>query len=167
MDAFRTMSIARVSLAVLAGALFIVACGGSGDSEAPGQAGEVQQRAVSAPSGSIRSVYEQNIKMMEDFTNALEKAANADQVAAALNAYTRQIERLGPEMKALRERYPHLEEMDRRGEFPDEVKDLESKFGELGMKMGMGMVKVMQYENDPKVREAREKMMAAAQKLME
>jgi len=168
MKPLRKMSITWVSLAVLAGALFSVACGGgAADSDAPGEPGEVKPRAVSAPGGSLRAVYEQNIKIMEDFSSALEKAGNADQVATALNAYTRQIEKLGPQMKALKQKHPELEEMERTGRFPDEVKDLESKFGELGMKMGMGMAKVMQYEDNPKVREAKDKMLAAAQKLMQ
>jgi len=166
MKTFKKISIATAALAVFAGTLLFVACGGgAGDADAPGEPGEVEARAVSAPRG-IRAVYENNIRMMEDFSRAMDKAANADQVTAALNGYTRQMEKLAPQMKALKEKYPQLADMERTGEFPDEVKDLEEKFTELGMKMMKAMVKVMEYEDNPKVRAAQEKMLEAAEQLM-
>jgi len=113
-----------------------------------------------------RSVYEKNIQIMDDFSAAMDKAANADQVVAALNRYTREMETLGPTIKALHEKHPELAEMDKRGSFPEELKDLEDRFAQMGMKMMRAMAKVMQYKNDPAVMQAHERMMTTAQKLM-
>jgi len=137
----------KLAITVLAISLLMLACGGS------------------SGSGSLRAALEQNLKMMEDFSNALDKAQNADQVAAALNQYTREIEKIGPKMKALMEKYPEL--ADQEGTFPEELKDLEEKFSAMGMKMMGAMGKVMQYANDPKVTAAQQKMLEASQKMMQ
>lgn len=50
--------------------------------------------------------------------------------------------------------------------FPEELKDLEDKFAEMGTKMMRAMAKVMQYEKDPAVMEAQQRMLTTAQKLM-
>ncbi len=114
----------------------------------------------------VRAVYEKNIQIMDDFSAAMDKADNAGQVVAALNRYTREMETLGPRIKALREKHPELVEMDKRGRFPEELKDLEDRFADMGMKMMLAMAKAMQYQNDPAVMEAQQRMMTTAQKLM-
>jgi len=114
----------------------------------------------------VRAVYEKNIQIMDDFSAAMDKAANAAQVVAALNRYTREMESLGPKIKALREEHPELVEMDKRGRFPEELNDLEDRFADMGMKMMRAMAKVMQHQNDPAVMEAQQRMMTTAQKLM-
>jgi hypothetical protein len=114
----------------------------------------------------LRSVYEKNIQIMDDFSVAMDKAANADQVVASLNRYTREMETLGPRIKALREKHPELVEMDERGSLPEELKDLEDKFAAMGMKMIDAMAKVMQYEKGSAVMEAQQRMLTTAQKLM-
>jgi len=50
--------------------------------------------------------------------------------------------------------------------FPEELKDLEDKFAEMGTKMMRAMAKVMQYEKDPAVMEDQQRMLTTAQKLM-
>lgn len=138
----------KLLITLLAVSLLMLACGGSAGSDSP------------------RAVLEQNLKMMDDLSNALEKAENADQVAAALNQYTKEIEKFGPKMKALMEKYPEL--ANKEGKFPEELKDFEEKFEAMGMKMmGAMMGKVMQFATDPKVTEAQQKMMEASQKMMQ
>ncbi len=138
----------KLVFTMLVVSLLMTACGGSAGSDSP------------------RAVLEQTLKMMDDLSNALEKADNADQVAAALNQYTKEIEKIGPSMKALREKYPEL--ANNEGKFPEELKDFEEKFNAMGMKMmGAMMGKVMQYASDPKVTAAQQKMMEASQKMMQ
>lgn len=138
----------RGILGVLGLSVLLVGCGrGSGRSD-------------------VRAVYEKNIQIMDDFSVAMGKAANADQVVAALNRYTREMETLGPRIRAVREKHPELVEMDNRGSFPEDLKDLEEKFAAMGMNMMRAMAKIMQYENDPAVMEAQQRMMTTAQKLM-
>ena len=130
-------------------AAVMVGCGGGGSGKS-----------------DVRAVYEKNIQIMDDFSAAMDKAVNAGQVVDALNRYTREMETLGPRIKALREKHPELVEMDKSGRFPEELKDLEDRFAEMGVKMMRAMAKAMQYQNDPAVMEAQQRMMTTAQKLM-
>jgi len=118
-----------------------------------------------AGGSDMRAAFEKQIRIMEEFSSAMENAANADQVVAALDRYTREIEKLEPRMKALRQKHPELAEMDGRGGFPEELKDLEESFGAMAMNMMRAMAKIMQYSRDPAVMEAQQRMLEAAQKL--
>lgn len=117
-------------------------------------------------SSDMRAVYEKNIQIMDEFSAAMDKATNADEVVAALNRYTREIEALAPQIKALREKHPELVAMDEEGTVPEELKDLEDAFADMGMKMMRAMVKIMQYHEDSAVVEAHERMMTTLQKHM-
>lgn len=140
------------ALAVVASALLAAGCGGEGGAVSEGLRGD-----------SLRAVYEQNLAMMAEFGDAMEAAGNADQVTAAVNRYTEQIEKLAPRIRALRDSRPELAEMERRGEFLDEAKDLEEEFAAMAMRMMRAMAKAMQYDDNPRVQQAIERMLAASE----
>lgn len=138
----------KLILAIVGISLLLIACGGGSEGN------------------SLRAAFEKNIMIMEDFSNAMDQAQNADQVVDALNRYTREIEKLGPRMKALKADHPELVEMDKSGRFPEELQDFEEKFASMGMKMMGAMGKVMEYSEEPRVSAAQEKMLETAQKMM-
>jgi hypothetical protein len=109
----------------------------------------------------LKAAMETNVGIMETFCQDMEKAGNADQVIAAMNTYTRELEKLIPRMKTLQETYPEFS----KGEFPEEIKEYEEKLAALGMKMMGAMMKTMQYGENPKVMAAHEKMMAVSEQL--
>jgi len=142
------------ALAVCASALLAAGCGGGGGATGERLRGD-----------SLRALYEQNLAMMAEFSDAMETAGNAEQVVAAVDRYTGQVEKLAPRIRALRESRPQLAEMERRGEFPEEVKDLEGEFAAMGMRMMRAMAKAMGYDDNPRVQQAIERMMAASEEV--
>ncbi len=121
--------------------------------------------ACGRSNASPRGVMEKNLQIMEEFSRDMDKAGSASDVAAALDRYTQSLEALGPQILALQKSHPELARMDQDGSFPAEFKDLEEKFTAAGMQMMGAMMKIMPYMNDPKVQEAQNRMIAAAQKL--
>ncbi|NLW51571.1 MAG: hypothetical protein GXY85_12140 [Candidatus Brocadiaceae bacterium] len=115
--------------------------------------------------GSLRDVVEAQLKMMEEFASAMDKAQNADQVAAALEQHAKQVEKLAPRVKALAEKHPELAGMGASGQLPAELKEYEAKIEAAATKMMGAMGKMMQYGEDPKVQAAMERIEGASQKM--
>ncbi len=147
MKGFHTNRIGLLCAALCAGSLLMASCGRGSRSDNP------------------RAVMEKNIQIMDEFSDAMDQADNAGQVVAAMDRYTREVEKLVPRIQAVNERYPEMAQIEQTGNFPEEFKDLEGEFTAMGMKMMRAMVKAMQYGDDPNVQAAQERMMQAVEKL--
>jgi hypothetical protein len=133
MKACKTM-VGLVVLLMVAGA---VACGGGGKY------------------ASAKSVIAKQIDIMNRYADAMEKAGNAQDVAAALNAYAADSKDLIPAMKKFQEQYP---EMKNQSEPPAELKPEMDKMQAIMGRIMSASMKAAQYMQDPAVQEAQKKL---------
>jgi hypothetical protein len=129
-----------VFFALVAFLVGFVACGGGG-----GQF------------SSEKKVMEKGAEIMEDFLTSMEKADDAKGVAAALNTFADEMEKIKPQMEELQTKYPDLDQV------PEELAPIAKKYEELGMRMMSVMGKIMQYADDPDVQAAQERLDNAMQ----
>ncbi len=113
--------------------------------------------------------YAEAKKLMNQYADAteayvadLEKVASADDAANALNKYADEMEKLGPKMKALGEKFPELKN---QKEPPAEMKAEIDRIGAAMQKMIPAMQKAGQYMMDPKVQEAQQRFTKAMQSM--
>ena len=103
--------------------------------------------------GEVKSVMSDYIKANEDAAAALEKADTGQAVAKALEPYVEKMTKLSTKMESFDKKFPEL-----KGEPPEELKELNKKFEEsLNSFVGMLMPKIMQFVDDPDVKQAMEK----------
>lgn len=108
----------------------------------------------------IQPVIEEMAKTFEKFIVGMEKAENADAVAAAFDYHAKAMTTLAPKMKEILEKYPELKD---ENSHPEELKPLLTKMDELTKRLtGLMMGKFGQYANDPKVKEAMKRWEKAA-----
>jgi hypothetical protein len=106
----------------------------------------------------IKPILEKMAASLEKFVTDMEKAENADAVVAGLDAFTDVMKKLAPEMREILKKYPELKD---EKTHPEELKPLLKKMDELGKKLFGVMGKIQQFANDPKVKEANNRFMAA------
>jgi hypothetical protein len=114
-----------------------VACGGGG-----GKYGDAKQAM-----GDM-------LNSMEKLAADLDKAEDAKAVASALNTFTGAMEKLKPKIQELEKKYPELND---EANLPPELAEYQTKLAEIGPKFGSAMMKIMQFADDPDVKEANEK----------
>ncbi len=136
MKACRMMVWLAVAL-MIAGA---VACGGGGKY------------------ASVKSLISQQIDIMNDYADAMEKAGSAQDVAAALNAYAAGSKDLVPAMKKLQEQFP---EMKNQAEPPAELKPEMDKMQAVMGRIINASMKAAQYMQDPAVQAAQKNLAEA------
>ena len=107
---------------------------------------------------SEKATMEKMVSVFEDYVTDIEKVESADDVVAAIEKFSAGMEKLKPELQAMKEKY---EGKDFMKEPPPELADVSKKLGEvMGRMMGASM-KLMKYANDPKVQEAQKKLAEA------
>jgi CO dehydrogenase/acetyl-CoA synthase gamma subunit (corrinoid Fe-S protein) len=136
MKASKTMVLVAVVL-MIAGA---VACGGGGKY------------------GSAKALMGKQVAAMSHYADAMEKAGNAREVAAALNAYAAEQKALIPAMMDLQKKYPELMA---QKEAPVELKAEMEKMKEISMRLVTVSMKAAQYMQDPIVQEAQKNLAEA------
>ncbi|MBN1972667.1 MAG: hypothetical protein JW787_03455 [Sedimentisphaerales bacterium] len=104
------------------------------------------------------------INAMDEMATKLDKAANAGDVAEAINRYTDKMEKLLPKMKEIKDKYP---ELNNTNNYPEELKDLQEKATATSKKYASSMMKMMSYMNDPQVQKAQEHMTQMMMKYQE
>jgi hypothetical protein len=111
----------------------------------------------------VKPFIEKMAVSLEKFITDLEKAENADAVAAAIDAFTNVMKEFGPKAKELLKKYQELKDEKTQ---PEELKPLLKKMEELGKKLRkkiFGVIrKIKQFTNDPKVKEAIKRLEAMA-----
>lgn len=111
-----------------------------------------------------KSVMGEYLTIMDGYIENMEKAESAEQVAAAMNECAERMEAIIPRMKAMMEAHPELKTM--RGEnLPDEFSEFSERIKAMGPRMMGLMGKLMQYGNDPVVKEANRKFQEAMSSL--
>lgn len=104
---------------------------------------------------SAKSLIAKQIDIMNDYAGAMEKAGNAQDVAAALNAYAAGSKDLIPAMKKVQKQFP---EMMTQAEPPAELKPEMDKMKEVMTRIIAASMKAAQYMQDPAVQEAQKKL---------
>jgi len=104
---------------------------------------------------SAKSVVNKQIAIMENYADAMEKAGNAQDVAAALNAYAAEQKELVPAMKKVQEQFPELKD---QAEPPAELKAEMDKMKAIMGRIISASMKAAQYMQDPAVQEAQKKL---------
>lgn len=104
---------------------------------------------------SAKSLIAKQIEIMNNYADAMEKAGNAQDVAAALNAYAAETRDLVPAMKKFQAEFP---EMKNQAEPPAELKPEMDKMQAVMGRIINASMKAAQYMQDPLVQEAQKKL---------
>lgn len=110
--------------------------------------------AFAADYSDAVKVNEQFVAAMEQYVEALSTADSSSSVAAAFNGYSDTMEKLVPQLKAMKEKYPELS----NGEIPVEMQQLSDRAEELAGKMAGAMMKIIPFLGDPSVQAAQQRM---------
>jgi hypothetical protein len=102
-----------------------------------------------------KKVIAKSNKVLEGFLGEMDKADNAEAVAAAITGFTNEMEKIAPEMKKLEEKHPELKGS--QG-IPPELGEEGKKMMELWGKFASVMMKIQQFADDPEVQKAQEKL---------
>jgi len=100
-------------------------------------------------------VNEKFISAMDQYVTQLESAQSSSEVASAFNLYSDTIEKLVPEMQALKAKYPELANMESP---PAELQPITERMEQLGGRMAGAMMKIIPFMNEPEVQAAQERM---------
>jgi hypothetical protein len=95
------------------------------------------------------------VSLTEEYCAGIEKAGSAEDAAKVINAFADGLEKLGPKMKKVAEKYPELEDQEN---IPEEWKASQEKIEEAIKKMTGTMFKLAPYMSDPAVLKAQERM---------
>lgn len=93
-------------------------------------------------------------KAMENYIDAMGKAESAEDVVAAIEGFTREMEKLLPEMQNTLAKHPGLQELEVP---PEELREQSEKMRELSGNFQTSMMKSMKYMQDPEVQRAMER----------
>ena len=102
-----------------------------------------------------KKLISKQIDIMNDYADAMEKAENAQDAAAAINAYAAATADLAPDMKKFQEHYP---EMKNQADTPVELKPEMDKMQRSMGRIIAASMKAARYMMDPAVQEAQKKL---------
>ncbi len=102
-----------------------------------------------------KKLINKQIDMMNDYADAMEKAENAQDVAAATNTYAAATADLVPDMKKFQEQYP---EMKNQADPPAELKPEMDRMQQSMGRMISASMKAARFMMDPAVQEAQKKL---------
>lgn len=134
------------SLGILLVLSILVACGGDKYADA-------------------RDIMAEHAQVMEAYIAGLESAANAEECAATIDAYTAGMEKLIPRLKAFQEKYPELVNENNADPAPAEVEAETKRLEALSARMPAATMNMMKYMADPQVQAAMQRMTQAMQKM--
>jgi biopolymer transport protein ExbB/TolQ len=111
--------------------------------------------ACGGASDDPKAVMNEFVDVAENFANKMESASTADDVAAALNTYSDEMEKLIPRMKELQEKHPELMNMK---EAPEGYEEISERMEKVMTKFMTSMMqKLPQYQNEDVVKDALER----------
>ncbi len=128
-------------MAFLGIAIFIVgfiACGGGGGKYA-----------------EVTKIMEKSAEVVDNFVSKMDKADSGPKVAAAINSFADEMEKMKPKMDELEKKYPELKDM---SDPPAELAPVMKKSEEIWQRLGPAMGKIMQYSGDPEVKKAQARL---------
>lgn len=104
---------------------------------------------------SAKALMGKQISIINRYADAMDKANNAQEVVAALNAYAADTKDLIPDMKKFQEQFPEMKD---QAEAPAELKPEMDKMQEAMGRMMTASMKAAQYMQDPAVQAAQKKL---------
>lgn len=114
-------------------------------------------QACGGKSNDPKAVMGDYLTASEAYIDEMEKSESAADLAKATNNFADRMEALSPRMKAMMEAHPELKGM-KGNKLPAGFEKFKDRVEALGPRM-MGVVgKLMQYGNDPTVKEANERL---------
>ncbi|MBN1498868.1 MAG: hypothetical protein JW982_01820 [Spirochaetes bacterium] len=121
--------------------------------------------AADAVPAEVKAVTDKILKATADYSTAVAKAKKAKDVAAAINRYADEMEKLAPQIKALDEKYSYLSDQSEESEDESDAEmnetieeyeqfqeEMQSRFS--GDEYMQSMMKIQQYYSDPEVQKA-------------
>lgn len=99
----------------------------------------------------LKEANQEFIKLMSAYVDAMAEVGNAKDAAKAINNLADGMEKLAPQMKALKDKYPELQDPEK---MPEELKMSEKEMEEIGQKFGQSFMKLIPYMADPQVQDA-------------
>ena len=112
----------------------------------------------------LRGVMEEFLVAQEAYVDGMENVQSAEDLAATMNNFADDIEKIGPKMKAMTAKYP---EIMKEKEMPEALKDLDERGKALQARMqNLSQEKFNKYISDEKVLEAAQRMGKAFQSMM-
>lgn len=107
--------------------------------------------ACSSQYSDVKSTLNKQITIFEDYINAMNKVGNADDMAEAINAFSKDMSKIIPELKTIAEKYPELENNTTP---PEELKEEYDKIKTFSEKVSTAMMQKFKYLSNPKVQKA-------------
>ncbi|MEW6078527.1 MAG: hypothetical protein AB1724_11990 [Thermodesulfobacteriota bacterium] len=95
------------------------------------------------------------VKLMQTYVDDMAGAGSAADAAGAVNRLADGMEKLVPQMKAMRDKYPELQNPEN---LPEEIKATEKEMEEVGRKFGEAFMKIMAYMESKEVQEAQARL---------
>lgn len=120
--------------------------------------------ALAKMPADIKAVSDKITKITANYYSDMGKVKNAKDLAAAINRYADQMEKIAPEIRAIEEKYGNAaEDENSEDEAPADIGDFESIQKEWAEKMsdkevGENFQKIAQFYTDPEVQKALERL---------
>ena len=105
--------------------------------------------------GDVKKTYQKVIKLHDAMAASIENAETAEEIAAALNAFTSEMLRIQPDLLNIIKKYPELKDKET---IPEDLKPLMEKVEKSGEKASLAMIKVLKYQHYPVVKTALSKL---------
>lgn len=112
-------------------------------------------------SSDAESIMTRQADITQSYLDGLEKAGNADDVVKAIQAYTKGMKDLIPDIKAFQAKYPEY----KQGKVPEDMEADVKKLEEISARLPGAMMKVASYMGDPEVQRAMTEMGSEMSKL--
>ncbi len=100
-----------------------------------------------------KKVLKKQSEVFESYIEAMDNVKNAEDMAKAINTFTKEMKDMIPKLKEMSEKYPEFKDS-KNDEPPVEIKEEVDKITMLSQKMSSVMMKNMKYMSEPKVQKA-------------
>jgi hypothetical protein len=103
----------------------------------------------------VKRVNQAFVKLMQAYVDDMAGVGSAADAARAVNRLADGMEKLMPEMKAIKKKYPELQDPDN---LPEEIKATEKEMETVGRNFAESFMKLMAYMENKEVQDAQERL---------
>ena len=107
--------------------------------------------ACSSKYSDVEEIMNAQVTAMENYISAMEKAENAEDVAASIRGFTSEMKELIPQLNEVMAKYPELSDKQTP---PGELQSVSEEMRIQSGNLQGAMIKAMQYMQDPGVKKA-------------
>lgn len=115
----------------------------------------------------LKNVMTKMADAFESLGKQAEAVKDAKGAAAALRGFTKDMDKIIPEMVEVAKKYPELKNMKDTTKAPAELKPLVERMNKIQPMMQAAMMKIMAHGNDPEVQKAMMEMQAVMMKMQQ